>query len=259
MNSLCLGKTVHARLSPKKHSFSYSLLFFVVQLSDLKLLGESCHGFSYNGFSMTSLRDKDFFTVGEEPIFQKVSTFLENYYQICDIGNIILVTSPRIFGYVFNPVSFYFVYDSSGKWISFIAEVTNTYKEMHLYTLIDPESSSSKDFHTYKVDKDFHVSPFFIETGYYQFDVQDVRDGVNIKIHYFKNQDKVFYVDMIGDRFYPLRKFTLFRFILHYLLVSIFTMPRILFQAFILYFIKGLKAYMKPTPISKRTIRYDAT
>ena len=46
-----------------------------------------------------------------------------------------LVTLPRVFGYLFNPVSFYFCYDRHGAPVAALAEVTNTFKEMKPYFL----------------------------------------------------------------------------------------------------------------------------
>jgi len=94
-------------------------------------------------------------------------------------GRVVLVTLPRVCGYLFNPVSFYFCYDASGACVASLAEVTNTFKEMKPYFL-GPESrrqmsevrsqtpaAGSQDgspptsdlFHS-RVPKHFYVSPF---------------------------------------------------------------------------------------------------
>ena len=56
-----------------------------------------------------------------------------------DGGRVVLVTLPRVCGYLFNPVSFYYCYDASGACVASLAEVTNTFKEMKPYFL-GPES-----------------------------------------------------------------------------------------------------------------------
>ncbi len=94
-------------------------------------------------------------------------------------GRVVLVTLPRVCGYLFNPVSFYFCYDASGACVASLAEVTNTFKEMKPYFL-GPESRgqmtevrsqtpaagsrnasppTSDLFHS-RVPKHFYVSPF---------------------------------------------------------------------------------------------------
>ena len=50
-------------------------------------------------------------------------------------GRVLLVTLPRVLGYLFNPVSFYFCYDPQGRPVASLAEVTNTFKEMKPFVL----------------------------------------------------------------------------------------------------------------------------
>jgi len=58
-------------------------------------------------------------------------------------GRVMLVTLPRVFGYLFNPVSFYFCYDRTGAPVAALAEVTNTFKEMKPYFL-GPDTRTSE-------------------------------------------------------------------------------------------------------------------
>ena len=74
-------------------------------------------------------------------------------------GRIEMVTLPRIFGYAFNPVSFYYGYDASGACLGSIAEVTNTFHELKPYFLGPGHRVAPTAFHR-RTPKFFYVSPF---------------------------------------------------------------------------------------------------
>jgi DUF1365 family protein len=75
-------------------------------------------------------------------------------------GRIVLVTLPRVFGYLFNPVSFYFCYDRHGAPAAAIAEVTNTFREVKPYFLgTDTQRTAAGEFRV-RVPKHFYVSPY---------------------------------------------------------------------------------------------------
>ena len=68
-----------------------------------------------------------------------------------------LLCYPRIFGYVFNPLSVFFVYDKNEKLVSILYEVKNTFGEQHTYVFrVDDKNNLIKN----NCLKKFHVSPF---------------------------------------------------------------------------------------------------
>jgi DUF1365 family protein len=75
-------------------------------------------------------------------------------------GPIRLLTHLRYFGYVMNPVSFYYCFDRSGERLeTIVAEITNTpWGERHQYVL--PAAHQAAPLKRFDFDKDFHVSPF---------------------------------------------------------------------------------------------------
>jgi uncharacterized protein len=77
-------------------------------------------------------------------------------------GPIRLLTHLRYFGYSFNPVSFYYCFDSTGTNVeTIVAEITNTpWKERHAYVLPVASSTASGSAWRFQFDKEFHVSPF---------------------------------------------------------------------------------------------------
>ena len=97
-----------------------------------------------------------------------------------DGWRITLVTNLRVFGYVFNPASFYLCRDASGELQVVIVEVHNTHHERHLYTLRRP--TDGPDFAA-SMDKDFYVSPFIEMVGRYTVRVRDEPARLRISIN----------------------------------------------------------------------------
>ena len=76
-----------------------------------------------------------------------------------------LLTSPKAFGFNFNPVSFFYFLNASNKIIGIIAEVHNTFNEKHIYLLTKPKEEGN--YLTFESEKEFHVSQFFKTEGKY--------------------------------------------------------------------------------------------
>ena len=77
-------------------------------------------------------------------------------------GEVWLHTYPRVLGYVFKPVSFWYCHRADGSLAAVVAEVNNTFGERHCYLLAGPDSASAANCAARKV---FHVSPFCQRAG----------------------------------------------------------------------------------------------
>lgn len=162
---------MHARFAPRAHQFLYRIFFFAIDLDELDLLSERIAFFSFNRRNLYAFRDADFFPVSPNggsisgpPAATTLKARIMAYARLhgvnLDGGRIVLVTLPRVFGYLFNPVSFYFCYDRAGAPAAAIAEVTNTFREVKPYFLgPDCVSVAGSDF-TLRVPKYFYVSPY---------------------------------------------------------------------------------------------------
>jgi DUF1365 family protein len=81
-------------------------------------------------------------------------------------GEIWLHTYPRVLGYVFKPVSFWYCHRADGSLAAVVAEVNNTFGERHCYLLDEPGLAWGRELRARKV---FHVSPFCQVEGRYRF------------------------------------------------------------------------------------------
>lgn len=166
---------MHARFAPKAHRFVYRIFLCAIDLDELESLHRKLRLFSVNRRNLYSFRDGDYFPT-HEPLHNAAArpagdrapagTTLKSRIvahlagQGIDLagGRVMLITLPRVLGYLFNPVSFYFCFDRTGAPVAALAEVTNTFKEMKPY-LLGPATRQAGSF-SLRVPKHFYVSPF---------------------------------------------------------------------------------------------------
>tara|TARA_B100001778_G_C18566087_1_gene620199 strand:+ start:632 stop:1552 length:921 start_codon:yes stop_codon:yes gene_type:complete len=102
-----------------------------------------------------------------------------------------LLTNLRYLGYGFNPVSFYFALDESGRLYAILAEVNNTFGEQKPYLIVldRPVSESDNKRIFARAWKNFYVSPFIDRDREFHFRMKlpseklslgiDTYDGIN--------------------------------------------------------------------------------
>lgn len=162
---LCIGQVMHRRLRPVVNAFVYPV--FYVQLPLRDLAAADCGIFSVNRPNLLSFREADHGPRDGSPLLPWIVGLLRAQ-GLPDDGEIVLQTFPRVFGFVFNPVSFWFCHDRQRNLIAVLAEVNNTFGGTHSYLLHDgglpiPERQALR------ADKRFHVSPFCTVAGHYDF------------------------------------------------------------------------------------------
>jgi len=162
---LCSGHVMHRRLRPVDHKFVYPV--FYVQLPLRQLEQARCAVFSLNRFNLLSVHEADHGARDGSPLLPWISALLAEHGLPHD-GEIVLQTFPRVLGYVFNPVSFWYCHDRAGALIAVLAEVNNTFGGHHSYLLHD-HGEPLRDRQVLHAPKAFHVSPFNRIEGAYRF------------------------------------------------------------------------------------------
>jgi cyclopropane-fatty-acyl-phospholipid synthase len=250
MNSrIYTGQLRHTRTHIANHRFVYSLHLYLLDLDELQILQRDSRWFGYNRLRPVSLYDRDYLYPGAAGLRHKVQRALHDNGIAQPAARIMLLTALRQFGYVFNPASFFYCLDDTGKVFCVLAQVNNTFGETHLYVL----NSTGEDL-TFHTEKMFHVSPFFPRTGRYDFDLTLPENDLSLKINYFLEDHVALEASFTGTS-RPLDNRTLARTVLLHPLRAVMTFPRILRQAARLYLQKRLKVYTKPEPCSPLTIR----
>jgi DUF1365 family protein len=163
---LFLGNVMHRRLRPVVNAFVYPVFYIQLPLRDLE--SAICPFFAIDRSYLLSFWQKDHGPRDGSPLLPWITARLRER-GLPDDGEIILQTFPRLFGYVFNPVSFWFCHDRSGALIAVLAEVNNTFGGTHAYLLHNPGGAPLRDGQLLRADKCFHVSPFNEIVGGYRF------------------------------------------------------------------------------------------
>ncbi len=170
-SALYTGTLVHARRSPARHVFRYPVSYWLFDLDELAELSQRLRLFSAGGTNVVSLSDRDHFD-GVLPLKEAV-------LQLADepgIERVLMLTQPRVFGYVFNPVSFYLCYRGDGSLACMVAELNNTFGERL------PEVLRGPELH-YEQRKRLHVSPFFGLDQSYEYAFSQPGQEVWARIH----------------------------------------------------------------------------
>ncbi len=170
-SALYTGTLMHARRTPARHVFRYPVSYWLVDLDELGELARRLRLFSANGRNVVSLRDSDHFD-GTAPLKQAVVEVAADP----SIERVLMLTQPRVLGYVFNPVSFYWCYRGDGSLACVVAELNNTFGERLPEVLRGPELR-------YEHRKRLHVSPFFGLDQSYEYAFSQPGDEVWARIH----------------------------------------------------------------------------
>lgn len=162
---LYLGHVMHRRLRPVAHAFVYPV--FYLQLPLRNLGAADCALFSIDRRNLLSFHQRDHGPRDGGALLPWIENLLAGHGLPND-GEIVLQTFPRLLGYVFNPVSFWFCHDAGGRLIAILAEVNNTFGGSHSY-LLHRHGEALPDGTELRAAKLFHVSPFNQVEGGYRF------------------------------------------------------------------------------------------
>lgn len=171
---------MHRRLRPTVHAFVYPV--FYVQLPLRDLASAKCAMFSVDRGNLLSFRRSDHGPRDGSPLLPWIEELLRQRGLPAD-GEIVLQTFPRVLGYVFNPVSFWFCHDRAGQRIAILAEVNNTFGGTHSY-LLHRQGQPLREGEELTADKVLHVSPFNEVEGGYRFRFQLDRKVQRARIDY---------------------------------------------------------------------------
>lgn len=162
-----VGHVMHSRLRPRAHRFSYPVFFLRLPLRSLQRSGWPWRWLRRNRFGLMSLHDADH---GDgRPLLAWIDDLLQRAGVRDADGEIWLHTFPRMLGYVFNPVSFWFAHRADGSLRAIVCEVNNTFGERHCYVLANDGGEPLAYGQEFTAAKAFHVSPFCAVTGRYRF------------------------------------------------------------------------------------------
>ncbi|KAG9516806.1 DUF1365-domain-containing protein, partial [Aureobasidium melanogenum] len=273
------GRTTHSRMFPQKHSFSYS--YFSVGVP-VNFKGRAGSMLSSNlELWPPSQRRKGWFDVnasdylyrgGEERGLEaRLRCYLRGEGVQDEAWSFAyLVTAPKFLGYSFNPVSFWYIYDSSKHLVMMVLEVNNTFGERRLYLLKAEEKATDDSVpdgfeapakatkFTNSWTKDFHVSPFNSRKGTYSLTAADpvaaLKSGSkvldNLVVLNSSQAQAKLVARVYSDDDYmdptAMSSSQTIKTLASWFWVGFLTFPRILTQAYKLYFKRKLHVWFRP-------------
>lgn len=176
--ALYVGETWHRRFAPRPHEFRYRLFQLLV---DVDRLDEAFAGLRWmrlgKGGPM-SFSPRDHGDRMSEHLRPWVSATLAQAGVEARAATIRLLCFPRVLGFVFNPLSIFFIHAADGRLEAVIYEVNNTFGQTHAYVI--PASGAGRE--TQRAAKAFYVSPFYKVEGEYRFDISAPDATLDLRI-----------------------------------------------------------------------------
>jgi uncharacterized protein len=234
------GQVRHTRLRPARNSFAYPTWFLM-----LPMRAQPGSALARNRRGLISFWDCDHGD-GRGNALQWLDELLASEGITDATGEAWLHAYPRVMGYTFKPVSFWYCHRPDGSLRAIVVEVNNTFGERHVYLLDAPRYGA--ELTTSKV---FHVSPFCDVQGRYRFRfmttfAQEQRERTVVRIDYDDAQGELLQTSVSGDLF-ALTPHSLRRAFWRYGWLTLAVMGRIHWQALKLWF-KRVPFFSKPTP-----------
>lgn len=243
---------MHHRTHPREHRFQYGIFLACLDLDELDRLDRRLRWFSRNRRNLFEFRDSDHFTGMDAPPQPRRGPDLRSRLvdwlagqgvAVPDSARIRLLTFPRVLGYVFNPVSFYFVHGPDGEPITAVAEVGNTFGEQKPYRVPVTSEAGGSRFRLV-APKHFYVSPFSTLDLRFDFRLRSPDDRLAIAVDDLDPDGRKILVSTLTGERRPLSDAELLRLTLRYPLVTLRTITLIHWEA--------LRLWLKRIPFHRK-------
>ena len=196
MNS-CIynGIVKHQRFKPIEHSLNYRTFSILLDLDEIENLSKNISIFSLNKFNIFSFYYLDHGARDGSSLKDWVQKNIKKFNISNNITKIKLLCYPRMFGYVFNPLSIFYCYENNNLRAIFY-EVKNTFNEQHTYIFKIKGNEKIEQ----KCKKKFYVSPFIGMETYYNFKLQNPQEKLSIFIRQTNGEETILTATQTGDK-----------------------------------------------------------
>ncbi len=170
-SAIYAGQVVHKRLRPKLHALNYRVFTLLLDVDAIDATTQRLWLLSRNRFNVFSLYDRDHGSGDGACVGTIARRCLDDAGRPSQNRQILLLTYPRLLGYVFNPLSVFYVIAPDGRFESVIYEVSNTFGERKSYVLAVGDNHDG--VYAQACAKEMYVSPFTEFKGEYAFRVTE--------------------------------------------------------------------------------------
>jgi hypothetical protein len=245
-SGLYLGRVMHHRLRPRRHRFVYRVFSLLIDLDRLPDLDRRLRLLSVNRPNLLSFQERDHGARDGSPLRPWVDTMLAAHGLDLAGGRVLLLCFPRLFGYVFNPLSIYYCYDAEGRLAALVYEVKNRSGEQHAYALPlacrhGPEGPARQS-----TRKAFYVSPFLEMAARYRFKLDPPGERLAVVIQQEVAQATTLVATLTGAR-RPLTDAQLLR--------AVLRMPLMTYKVILGIHYEALWLWLKGLPLQPREAR----
>lgn len=195
MNS-CLyeGWVRHRRCRPVVNEFRYRLFYVYLDLAELDDVFRGRLFWSTKRPALAWFRRADHVGDPAVPLGRTIRDLVLRSTGRGPAGPICLLTHLRHFGYVMNPVSFYYCFDETGRSVeTIVAEVHNTpWGETHCYVLTERECETPSPNRLFRFAKNFHVSPFMTMNQTYRWRFGQPDENLHVHMENWEDDGRLF-------------------------------------------------------------------
>jgi DUF1365 family protein len=253
---LFIAKVMHKRMTPKVNAFAYGVYYLAFPFAQRHDYHDGWR-FGSEHRALLSFYDEDHGSRQKEGKLEDwLNDILKQHGLTKVIDQAMLITLPRVFGYVFNPVSFWLCFDASQQLRAVVCEVNNTFGETHSYLCAHEDHRVILPEDSLLAEKLFHVSPFMQRDGRYRFRFDVAGDSqCGIWIDYEDEEGNPKLLTALTGTLLPLNRTNLRKAFWKHPLVTFKTIFLIHWQA-IKIILKGIRYVAKP---EQRKERLSAT
>ena len=196
------GWVRHRRVEPREHAFRYRVFMLMLDLDELDTVFDQRWLWSSRRPALARFKRSDYFGSPDVPLADAIRDLVRKRTGSRPRGPITVLTNLRYFGYVSNPVTFYYCWSLDGSSVeTVVAEITNTpWGERHQYVLGTDDNIGSASKLRFRFDKEFHVSPFMPMQQSYDWRFTIPGEGLVIHMDNIDNGRSIFDATMRLER-----------------------------------------------------------
>jgi DUF1365 family protein len=194
------GVVMHQRMRPVHHRFRYRVFSLLLDLDELPAIASGSRLLKIERPGLLSFRARDHGARDGSPLRPWAETHFRTA-GITGIARVELLCFPRLWGFVFNPLSVYFAYDAADELLGVLYEVKNTFGGQHAYVLpAGPAQRGADGRIRHGVDKSFYVSPFIDMAAAYHFVLRPPAETLELVIRETDRDGLFFTASQTGKR-----------------------------------------------------------